>query len=110
VDTENLDFIGSAEGSLFDLYLRQLAEIAPSIEFTKDKINERLERIGMSLDNMNGTRKRTIEAEEFGQNGKTFTEKGSLRNNVSARSLERWNLKINSLACSYFSATAVAYK
>ena len=73
MDTENLDFIGSAEGSLFDLYLRQLAEIAPSIEFTKDKINERLERIGMSLDNMNGTRKRTIEAEEFGQNGKMFT-------------------------------------
>ena len=80
VETEDLDFIGSATGSILDLYLRQMAEIAPSIEFTKYLINERLDKIGMSLDNMNGTRKRTTKAEELKQEGNTLTfqlKKGS---------------------------------
>jgi len=80
VETESLEFIGSATGSLFDLYLRQLAEIVPSIESTKELINKRLERIGMSLDNMSGTRKRITKAEKLEQEGNTLTfqlKKGS---------------------------------
>ena len=67
VETDELDFIGSASDSVFELYLAELKEIAPGVEFSKELINKRLGKIGMSLESMNGSRRRIAEAENVRQ-------------------------------------------